>query len=149
MQFSDPSQYIMDNPEKGVFRVHRDVYTDPDLFEMELKNIFEGTWVYLCHESQVRNPFDFYCTKIGRRSVIVSRDGHGELHAFFNTCRHRGATLCQTEMGNTKYHVCNYHGWAYDASSGHLTHDGECVDSSADQSELQVTTCDAASPNRE
>ena len=50
MRFSDPSQYIMDNPEKGVFRVHRDVYTDPDLFEMELKNIFEGTWVYLCHE---------------------------------------------------------------------------------------------------
>jgi hypothetical protein len=40
-------------------------------------------------------------------------------------------------------------GWAYDASSGHLTHDGECVDSSADQSELQVTTCDATSPNRE
>ena len=85
MRFSDPSQYIMDEPEKGIFRVHRDVYTDPDLFEMELKNVFEGTWVYLCHESQVQNPFDFYCTKIGRRSVIVSRDENGELHAFFNT----------------------------------------------------------------
>ena len=120
MRFSDPSQYIMDDPEKGIFRVHRDVYTDPDLFEMELKNVFEGTWVYLCHESQVQNPFDFYCTKIGRRSVIVSRDENGELHAFFNTCRHRGATLCQTETGNTKYHVCNYHGWAYDASGKNI-----------------------------
>ena len=120
MRFADPSQYIMDNPEKGVFRVHRDVYTDQDIFEMELKNIFEGTWVYLCHESQIRNPFDFYCTKIGRRSVIVSRDENGEMHAFFNTCRHRGATLCQTETGNTKYHVCNYHGWAYDAAGKNI-----------------------------
>ncbi|MGI9387558.1 MAG: aromatic ring-hydroxylating oxygenase subunit alpha, partial [Methyloligellaceae bacterium] len=115
MRFDDPGQYVLDTPENGVFRVHRDVYIDQDLFDLEIKQIFEGTWVYLCHESQVKNPFDFYCTKIGRRSLIVSRDENGVLHGFFNTCRHRGATLCQSESGNTKYHVCNYHGWAYDA----------------------------------
>ena len=120
MRFADPAQYVYDDPEGGIFRVHRDVYTDKELFELELKNIFEGTWVYLCHESQVRNPFDFYCTKIGRRSVIVSRDADGKLHGFFNTCRHRGATLCQTQGGNRKYHVCNYHGWAYDAAGRNI-----------------------------
>ena len=40
-------------------------------------------------------------------------------------------------------------GWAYDSASGHLTHDGKCVTSTADPSELQVSTCDATSPNRE
>ncbi|MDP6388843.1 MAG: SRPBCC family protein [Alphaproteobacteria bacterium] len=120
MRFADPAEYVIDDPEGGVFRVHRDVYTDRDLFEAELRNIFEGTWVYLCHDSQVRQPFDFYRARIGRRSVIVSRDEHGEVHGFFNTCRHRGATLCQTESGNTKYHVCNYHGWAYDAAGKNI-----------------------------
>jgi hypothetical protein len=32
MRFADPSQYIMDEPDKAVFRVHRDVYTDEELF---------------------------------------------------------------------------------------------------------------------
>ena len=116
MRFDDPGQYVLDDAENGVFRVHRDVYTDQELFELEIKRIFEGTWVYLCHTSQVKDPFDFYCARIGRRSVIVSRDENGELHCFYNTCRHRGATLCQTESGNSKYHVCNYHGWAFDSA---------------------------------
>ena len=38
-------------------------------------------------------------------------------------------------------------GWEY--AAGHLMHGGLCVDSSVDQSELQVATCDARSPNRE
>ena len=120
MRFDDPGQYVLDDRANGVFRVHRDVYIDPDLFDLEIKRIFEGTWVYLCHESQVREPFDFYCTRVGRRSLIVSRDGNGVLHGFFNTCRHRGATLCQSESGNAKYHVCNYHGWAYDAAGKNI-----------------------------
>lgn len=120
MRFDDPGQYVLDDPETGTFQVHRDVYTDQELFDLEIKRIFEGTWVYLCHESQVAQPFDFYCAKIGRRSLIVSRDGDGVLHGFFNTCRHRGATLCQSESGNTRYHVCNYHGWSYDAAGKNI-----------------------------
>ena len=37
-------------------------------------------------------------------------------------------------------------GWAY--AAGHLMHGGLCVDSSLDQSELEVATCDARSPNQ-
>lgn len=35
----------------GTLRVGRDIYTDPDLFETEVERIFEGGWIYGCHES--------------------------------------------------------------------------------------------------
>ncbi len=116
MRFSDAAQYVRDDPDRGVFRVHRDLFSDEALYQLEIQRIFEGGWVYVCAEFQVAKPNDFYCTKVGRRSVIVSRDEDGKLHCFYNTCRHRGAAICHTEGGNKKYHVCDYHGWAYDSS---------------------------------
>ena len=116
MRYSDAAQYVQDDPDRGVFRVHRDLFRDERLFELELEHIFEGGWVYVCAEFQVARPNDFYCAKIGRRSVIVSRGEDGKLHCFYNTCRHRGAAICHAERGNKKYHVCDYHGWSYDSS---------------------------------
>jgi benzoate/toluate 1,2-dioxygenase alpha subunit len=108
--------YVDDRPQEGVFRVHRDVYSDPELFELEMKYIFERTWNYLALESEIAKPNDFVTRHIGRTPVIVMRDAKGKVGAFINACRHKGATVCRLEEGNTKYHVCPYHGWAYDAA---------------------------------
>jgi benzoate/toluate 1,2-dioxygenase alpha subunit len=108
--------YVDDRPSEGVFRVHRDVYADPELFELEMKYIFERTWNYLALESEIAKPNDFVTRHIGRTPVIVTRDAKGKIGAFINACRHKGATVCRLEEGNTKFHVCPYHGWAYDAS---------------------------------
>ena len=40
-------------------RAHRKAYTDPDLFQLEMERIFETIWVYVGHESQVKNPGDY------------------------------------------------------------------------------------------
>src|SRR5262249_48919981 len=37
-------------------RVHRRVYTDPALFNLEMEKIFGSAWIYVGHESQVKNP---------------------------------------------------------------------------------------------
>ena len=108
--------YIDDRPAEGVFRVHRDVYTDPVLFELEMKLIFERAWSFLALESEIRSPHDFVTRYIGRTPVIVSRDAQGRIGAFVNACRYKGATVCRLEQGNARYHVCPYHGWAYDSS---------------------------------
>ena len=108
--------YVDDRPADQVFRVHRDVYTDPALFELEMRYIFERGWNYLALESEIRNPHDFVTRYIGRTPVIVSRNAKGGFGAFVNACRHKGATICRSEQGNTRYHVCPYHGWAYDSS---------------------------------
>ena len=109
-------RYIDDRPEQGVFRIDPGVYSDPGLFELEMKHIFERTWIFLALESQIRNPHDFVTANLGRTPVVVMRDAKGGIGAFINACRHKGATVCRSSQGNSKYHVCPYHGWAYDSS---------------------------------
>lgn len=98
----------------GRVRVRRDALTDPAIFELEMRHIFEGGWVYLAHESQLRERFDFYTDWIGRQPVIVYRNGQGAIDVFLNACPHRGTTLCRTRQGNRKGFACTYHGWAFD-----------------------------------
>jgi phenylpropionate dioxygenase-like ring-hydroxylating dioxygenase large terminal subunit len=108
--------YVDDRPSEGVFRVHRDVFSDPALFELEMKHIFERTWIFLGLESQVARPNDYFTSTIGRTPVLVTRTPQGALGAFVNACRHKGATVARLESGTAKFHVCPYHGWAYDAA---------------------------------
>src|SRR3954447_9155944 len=116
MDLKSISLYVDDRPAEGIFRVHKGVYSDPELFELEMKYIFERTWNYLALESEIAKPNDFVTRRIGRTPVIVSRDASRQIHALVNACRHKGATVCRLEQGNAKYHVCPYHGWAYDAA---------------------------------
>jgi len=94
-------------------RVHRAVYTDPALFELELDRIFGHAWLILGHESQVRNPGDFFTTRMGREPVIVARHTDGSVRVFVNRCAHRGARVCDATAGTTREFVCAYHGWTY------------------------------------
>ncbi|MBX4421691.1 hypothetical protein K4H00_27165, partial [Mycobacterium tuberculosis] len=56
------SNAVQDDKENGVFRCRRDIFTNADLFELEMKHIFESNWVYLAHESQVPEINDYYTT---------------------------------------------------------------------------------------
>ena len=53
---------LQDDKEAGIFRCRRDIFTNPDLFDLEMKHIFESNWVYLAHESQIPNNNDYYTT---------------------------------------------------------------------------------------
>ena len=110
--------WVDDRPADGVFRLHSDIYTDERVFELEQAHIFEKTWVFLGHESQLPNPRDHLSSRIGHKEVLVTRDAKGQIRAFLNACRHKGALLTRTETGNGKFLVCPYHGWAYD-HAGH------------------------------
>ena len=90
----------------GPGRVHRTLYTDPAIFTQEMIRIFGGTWVYLAHESESRSPTPSEQTTLGMRSVIVTRDGAGKLHALFNRCTHRASTICREERGSAKRFQC-------------------------------------------
>lgn len=116
----DLTSYIDDRPADGVFRVHRDVFASRDLFEMEQRHIFAKSWNFLALESQIAKPNDFITTYIGLVPVLVMRDGQGKIGAFLNACRHKGAMVCGAEQGNTKHHVCPYHGWAYGSDGGNI-----------------------------
>lgn len=90
------------------------IYTDPELFAAEQARVFRTTWLYVAHESQLSQPGDYVTTYAGTQPVIVTRDGDsGEVHVLLNRCRHRGASVCQAERGNSSFFRCAYHGWTY------------------------------------
>lgn len=35
---------LEDDKDKGIYRCKREMFTDPDLFELEMTHIFEGNW---------------------------------------------------------------------------------------------------------
>jgi benzoate/toluate 1,2-dioxygenase alpha subunit len=104
---------LEDNPQAGTFRVDREIFTDAELFELEMRHIFEGNWIYLAHESQIMNPNDYFTTYIGRQPIFIARAKTGELNAFINSCSHRGAMLCRHKRGNKTSYTCPFHGWTF------------------------------------
>ena len=101
------------DPEHGRYRGRREAFTDPDLFELEMKYIFEGNWIYLAHESQLPNNNDYLTTYIGRQPIVISRDKEGALHALINACSHKGAMLCRRKKDNRGTFTCPFHGWTF------------------------------------
>lgn len=107
---------LEEDQEKGIYRCKREMFTDPVLFEMEMKHIFEGNWIYLAHESQIPEKNDYYTVTMGRQPVFIARNRAGELNAFINACSHRGATLCRFKHGNKATYTCPFHGWTFDTN---------------------------------
>jgi phenylpropionate dioxygenase-like ring-hydroxylating dioxygenase large terminal subunit len=117
---SDPGRYFIDQPAERRFNVHRDLFRDAALFELEMAHVFEASWVYLCHESQLPGAHDFYTTHIGRTPVVVMRGADGALRGYVNACPHRGTRLYTARAGNAPVQMCPYHAWCFDSA-------GRCV----------------------
>lgn len=110
---------MQDDAQAGLFRCRRDIFTNEDLFALEMKHIFEGNWVYLAHESQIPDVNDYYTTWIGRQPIVITRDKTGTLNAVINACAHKGAMLCRRKQGNKGSFTCPFHGWTF-ANTGKL-----------------------------
>src|SRR5437870_783734 len=94
-------------------RVHRRIYSDPDIFNLELERIFGSAWIYVGHESQIKAPGDFVATRIGRKPLLLVRDAEGRIQLLHNQCAHRGSMVVASEAGHSPELRCCYHGWTY------------------------------------
>lgn len=94
--------------------VNPQIYTDPDLYQLELKNVFGRSWLFLAHDSQLPKAGSFVQTYMGEDPVLVVRQRDGSVKAFLNQCRHRGMRICRAEAGTNRAFTCSYHGWSYD-----------------------------------
>ncbi|WP_292009076.1 Rieske 2Fe-2S domain-containing protein [Chryseobacterium sp.] len=107
---------IIHDKENGVYQHNRESFTNQELFDLEMKHIFEGNWVFLAHESQIPNINDYYTTNIGRQSVVITKNKEGQLNAIINSCTHKGAQLCRYKRGNKSSFTCPFHGWTFNNS---------------------------------
>jgi benzoate/toluate 1,2-dioxygenase alpha subunit len=104
---------VQEDAATGHYRCKRNIFTDPVLFELEMKHIFEGNWIYMAHESQIPNKNDYFTTFMGRQPVFIARNRNGELNAFINACSHRGAMICRHKRDNKSTFTCPFHGWTF------------------------------------
>jgi p-cumate 2,3-dioxygenase alpha subunit len=109
----NPKNLILDNPEEGVFRVHRSAMTSLEVLRMEQERIFNKCWLYLCHESEVGKPGDYRRRNVAGRPLFFIRGSDGKLRVFLNTCTHRGALICRHDQGHADVLQCFYHAWSF------------------------------------
>ena len=107
--------------------ISREIFVNTDIYQQELERVFARTWLYIGHESQIPNPNDFFISRMGEESVILTRDRQGEIHVLLNTCRHRGMKVCRYDEGNTPVFSCPYHGWSYSTDGNLVSVPGELI----------------------
>ena len=103
-------------------RVHRDVYTSPEIFQLEMERLWSRTWIYVGHASQVPNAGDYITVDIAAQPVVMVRHSDGSIRVLLNRCAHKGTKVVYGLAGNTgKTFRCPYHAWTY-RTDGTLLH---------------------------
>ena len=114
-----PRYRYRDNPDavRALVRpreVHRDVYIDEEVFQLEMEHLFANTWVYAGHASQAPEPGDFITCEIGGQPLLISRHTDGEIYVNYNRCAHKGTRIAGEPCGKAgEMFTCPYHGWAF------------------------------------
>ena len=86
--------------------IDRNIFSDEEIYRMELEQVFARSWLFVGHESQIPNPGDFTQTTMGEDPVIVTRAQDMSVHVLLNSCRHRGNAVTRANLGNcTSLHV--------------------------------------------
>ncbi|MDR6604184.1 phenylpropionate dioxygenase-like ring-hydroxylating dioxygenase large terminal subunit [Achromobacter deleyi] len=108
-----------DNPDaiRALVRdteVHKDLFIDQELFDLEMERLYANTWVYVGHDSQVPNNGDYITTTVGNQPVVMVRHSDKTVRVLHNRCPHKGTMVAGDACGNTgKFFRCPYHAWTF------------------------------------
>jgi benzoate/toluate 1,2-dioxygenase alpha subunit len=120
--------------------VHRDVYTDPEIFRLEMETLWARTWIYVGHTSQIPNPGDYVTCDIGAEPVLMIRHADASVRVLRNRCAHKGSRVVSDRAGNAgRFLRCPYHNWSY-RTDGSLA----AVPLRQGYDEQRFAACDAA-----
>lgn len=114
--------------------LERDFYLSAEVFARDMEQFFYREWQLAGHVSEIPETGDYFLFEMMDESVIIARDGAGEVQALANVCRHRGSRVCLEPRGNTKRFTCPYHAWAFNLD-GSLFH-ARLMEADHDRSKL-------------
>lgn len=106
---------------ESVMRMPLEAYTDQSRYRAERDRIFKTLPLALALTIEIPEPGDFKTMLVMETPVLMIRGDDGNVRAFLNVCRHRGARVCDDETGNKSNFSCPYHAWTYDRQ-GNLIH---------------------------
>jgi phenylpropionate dioxygenase-like ring-hydroxylating dioxygenase large terminal subunit len=88
-------------------------YSHAEMTRLEYERILKPSWQIVCHVNSIPAPGDFMTLDMGADSVVAVRNSQGEIQAFHNVCRHRGARILEGTGNCPGAITCPYHGWSY------------------------------------
>src|SRR6185437_123646 len=88
-------------------------YRHVEMTRLEIDRLLAPSWQIVCHVNSIPQPGDFVTFDLGTNGVVALRDAQGEIRAFHNVCRHRGARILEGSGHCSGAITCPYHGWSY------------------------------------
>ena len=107
--------------------ISRELFVDRDLYELELDRVFARSWLLVGHAGRIPAPDDFFVSRMGNDSVILTQSRQGEIMVFLNSCPHRGMRVCHFDQGNAALFTCPYHGWSFSTNRERVEVPGQLI----------------------
>ncbi|EGD58278.1 Rieske (2Fe-2S) domain-containing protein [Novosphingobium nitrogenifigens DSM 19370] len=112
MQNFDSIAELLNQDRRG-YTLPQGLYTSEEAFRFDTEVMLKKVWLYACTVAHVKKPGDYFVFDLANNSVIITRGRDGEIRAFYNTCTHRGAKLCEAQKGSMARVMCPYHFWTF------------------------------------
>ena len=91
----------------------RELYVSEEAFQFDAHVLLKSVWLYACTVAHVKQPGDYFVFELASNSIIIVRGRDNQVRAFWNSCRHRGARICEQQRGRAPRLTCPYHQWTY------------------------------------
>jgi len=104
---------LAERPLSEAMAPPKDLYTHPEICELEQQRIFARSWLCAGRADEVSEPGDYMTFELGPQPVLIIRGRDGAIRARANVCRHRMMRLVEGR-GNARKFTCPYHAWTYD-----------------------------------
>ena len=95
------------------FTIPASWYTNQELYELELRNVFAQSWQFVCRLDQVESAGQYVTADVSGEPIVIVRGNDNVLRGFFNVCRHHAAAVMTETEGTAAQLRCPYHGWTY------------------------------------
>jgi choline monooxygenase len=105
--------YDPNAPLERSFTIPASWYTNEELYQVELRNVFARSWQFVCRVDQVARAGQYVTADIAGEPIVIVRGNDNVLRGFFNVCRHHAAAVMTETEGNAALLRCPYHGWTY------------------------------------
>src|SRR6266851_8002191 len=99
----------------ALFRNRTVNYSCRERAALERERLFRELPIFMGLSTRLAKAGDYVAEDVAGMPVLMTRGADGEVRAFANICRHRGAPVAQG-CGNARAFTCPYHGWTYDSA---------------------------------